>query len=162
MRTKTLFVAILSLLLPLAGASAGKGSAQDNSKSAREEKKVYVKELTAEGFKTSIMDYEDNPSVWKFKGKRPAIIDFYAVWCGPCKATAPVFEELARKYDGKVDFYKVDVDNEKTLAALFGIRSIPALLFIPLEGKPQMHLGAVGRNELDNAIINVLLPEEEE
>ena len=90
------------------------------------------------------------------------LVDFYADWCGPCKAMAPVFKELAQKYDGKVDFYKVNVDDEKELAALFGIRSIPSLLFIPMEGKPLMHLGAVGIAELENAIINTLLPPDEE
>ncbi|MGN1215135.1 MAG: thioredoxin, partial [Candidatus Cryptobacteroides sp.] len=153
--------ALLALMLTTLSSPAVAPAGPQEKKTTKEEKKMFVKELTLEGFKKNIMDYEENPSVWKFKGKRPAIIDFYAVWCGPCKATAPVFEELAGKYDGKIDFYKVDVDKEQELAALFGIRSIPSLLFIPMEGKPQMHLGALSRTEMDNAIRNVLLPDED-
>lgn len=93
-----------------------------------------VTELTLDAFKNKIMDYEANPEEWKYKGERPAVIDFYAVWCGPCKATAPIVDSLAKEYDGKVDFYKVDVDKQQELAAMFGVRSIPSLLFIPLEG----------------------------
>lgn len=116
-----------------------------------------VKELTSEGFKDKIMDYEANPQEWNFKGERPAIIDFYAVWCGPCKATAPILESLAKVYDGQVDIYKVDVDKQQELAALFGIRSIPSLLFIPKDGQPQMQVGAMSRPDLENAIKTVLL-----
>ena len=103
------------------------------------------------------MDFEKNPDKWSFKGDKPAIIDFYATWCGPCKATAPVLEEIAGEYSGKIDVYKVDVDKEAELAALFGIRSIPSLLFIPKTGEPTMNTGAMNKPQFEQAIKSVLL-----
>ena len=84
------------------------------------------------------------------------LIDFYATWCGPCKMMAPRVEQMAEKYDGKVDVYKVDVDKEEELAAMFGIRSIPSLLFIPMKGEPQMSVGAMSSADLDSAVANLL------
>lgn len=112
--------------------------------------------LTKEGFLTRVADYEKNPGEWKFLGERPAIIDFFATWCGPCKALSPVLEEIAAEYAGKVDIYKVDVDEEQELASLFGIRSVPTLLFIPMEGIPQMAQGALPKPALTEAIKDVL------
>ena len=123
----------------------------------QKEKKMKVEELTAEAFKHKVMDYEKHPNDWIFAGERPAVIDFYATWCGPCKATAPVLEELAGTYSGKIDFYKVDVDQQQELAALFGIRSIPSLLFVPKEGKPTMQTGAMNHQQLEDAIKKALL-----
>ncbi len=108
-------------------------------------------QMTKDIFKDKVMDYTESQD-WNFKGERPAVIDFYATWCGPCKMTAPVVEEAAEKYDGEIDFYKVDVDQEEELAALFGIRSIPTLLFIPVGGQPKMKVGAVGRGEMEQII----------
>lgn len=159
---RILIAALLAMTFCCMSPSVAIAVEPDGKKTEKEVKKVFVKVLTTDEFKKCIMDFEKNPSSWVYKGQRPAIIDFYADWCGPCKAMAPVFKELAQKYDGKVDFYKVNVDDEKELAALFGIRSIPSLLFIPMEGKPLMHLGAVGIAELENAIINTLLPPDEE
>lgn len=119
--------------------------------------KARVRELSAEEFKQLVMNYEIHPQEWVYEGKHPALIDFYATWCGPCKAMAPVVEEIAEKYVGKIDVYKVDVDKEEELAALFGIQSIPSLLLVPMEGKPQMSVGALGRQELDKAVQTVLL-----
>ena len=102
------------------------------------------------------MDYEKNTE-WVFEGKRPAIIDFYATWCGPCKATAPHMEEIAKAYDGKVDVYKVDVDKEQELASLFGIRSIPTILFIPMNGEPRAQVGAMDFGQIEGAVKSVLL-----
>lgn len=115
-----------------------------------------VKELTTEEFKSKVMDFEKHPSEWVFEGERPALIDFYATWCGPCKMTAPIVEQIAEKYDGKVDVYKVDVDKEQQLAAMFGIQSIPSLLFIPLKGEPQMSVGVMGFGQLDSAVTEIL------
>jgi thioredoxin len=112
--------------------------------------------LTTEAFKTKIVDF-DASQEWNFKGDKPAIIDFYADWCGPCKVTAPILESLAEDYKGQIDVYKVNVDNEPQLAALFGIRSIPSILFIPKEGKPQMSVGAMSREDFNEAIKTVLL-----
>ncbi|MDD5862080.1 MAG: thioredoxin [Prevotella sp.] len=119
--------------------------------------KAMVTEMTTEMFKEKIMDYTANPKEWVYKGDRPAVIDFYATWCGPCKATAPVVAELADELAGKVDFYKVDVDQQEELAAVFGIRSIPSLLFIPKDGKPQMQVGAMDKQMLTEAVNKVLL-----
>ena len=115
------------------------------------------KEMTVETFKKQVMDFEKNPDKWSFKGDKPAIIDFYATWCGPCKATAPVLEEIAGEYSGKIDVYKVYVDKEAELAALFGIRAIPSLLFIPKTGEPTMNTGAMNKPQFEQAIKSVLL-----
>ncbi len=111
--------------------------------------------LTQETFKEKVFDYEKNKD-WKFEGDKPAIIDFYANWCGPCKMVAPVLEELAEEYDGKLDIYKVDTEVQQDLAAAFGIRSIPSLLFIPKEGQPQMAMGALPKEHFKNTIQDFL------
>jgi thioredoxin len=116
-----------------------------------------MEHLTKESFQQKIFNYETNKE-WKFEGELPAIVDFYADWCGPCKTVAPVLEGLSREYAGKVNIYKVDTDKEQELASVFGIRSIPSILFIPKEGKPQMAMGAMPREGFVEAINSVLLP----
>lgn len=113
--------------------------------------------LTKEEFLNKVANYEANPTEWKYLGDKPAIIDFYADWCGPCKMIAPILEELAKEYDGKIFIYKVNTEQEQELAAAFGIRSIPSLLFVPMEGSPQMAMGALPKNSFKEAIDNVLL-----
>ncbi|MDD6553712.1 MAG: thioredoxin [Prevotellaceae bacterium] len=130
---------------------------QSKQKVKQKGEKAMVTEMTTEMFKEKIMDYTANPKEWNYKGDRPAVIDFYATWCGPCKATAPVVAELADELTGKVDFYKVDVDQQEELAAVFGIRSIPSLLFIPKDGKPQMQVGAMNKEMLTEAVNKILL-----
>lgn len=115
--------------------------------------------LNKADFLNKVANYETSPSEWKFLGERPAIIDFYATWCGPCKMLSPVLEELAAEYAGKIDIYKVNVEEEEELAGVFGVRSVPTLLFVPMEGAPQMAQGALPKNVLQEAIRNVLLPE---
>jgi thioredoxin len=115
-----------------------------------------MEHLTAKTFKEKVFNYEQNRE-WKFEGKRPCIIDFYADWCGPCKMVSPVLEELSKEYAGKVDFYKVDTEDQQELAGAFGIRSIPSILFCPLEGQPQMLQGALPKKNLDNYIQEILL-----
>ena len=112
--------------------------------------------LTKADFLNKVANYEVNPE-WKFLGERPAIIDFYATWCGPCKMLAPILDEVAEEYDGQIDVYKVNVDEEEELAALFRIRSVPTLLFVPLTDAPQMAQGALPKKTLVEAIQNVLL-----
>jgi thioredoxin len=112
--------------------------------------------LTKTDFLEKIFNFEQNKE-WKFEGELPAIIDFYADWCGPCKMVAPVLEELSTEYEGKINIYKVDTESEQELAAAFGIRSIPSLLFIPSDGQPQMAQGALPKDALKEAINNVLL-----
>ncbi len=92
-------------------------------------------------FKTLIMDYEKNPKVWKFAGKLPCIVDFYADWCGPCRTASPILEELAQKYKGKIVVYKVNTDQERELGTVFGISTIPAFLWVPKTGNPTMSSG---------------------
>lgn len=115
-----------------------------------------VQVLTASDFRKKIMDYESHPDEWVFAGSRPAIIDFYATWCGPCKMMAPMVESLAGKYAGKIDFYKVDIDQEPELASVFGIRSIPTFLFIPLKGNPTMQMGAMQKEDFEEIIGKVM------
>lgn len=101
--------------------------------------------LTKQTFLDKIFNYETEQE-WSYKGVRPAIIDFYADWCGPCKMVAPIMEELSEEYAGKVDIYKIDTEAEQELAAVFGIRSIPSILFIPLDDQPQMAQGAAPKH----------------
>lgn len=97
--------------------------------------------LTKEDFLYKVMDYEQNPDEWIFRGDKPCIIDFYADWCAPCRITSPILEELANEYHGRIHVYKVDTEKEGELAAVFGIESIPAFLFCPVEGNPVMTAG---------------------
>ena len=115
-----------------------------------------MEHLTLDTFKQKIFDFENNKE-WKFEGELPAMIDFYADWCGPCKMVAPILEELSKEYEGKIDIYKVDTETEQELAALFGIRSIPSLLFIPKDDKPQMAQGALPKDAFKDVIENLLL-----
>lgn len=112
-------------------------------------------QLTKDTFLEKVFNFEEN-SEWKYEGDLPCIIDFYADWCQPCKMIAPVLEELAEEYDGKVNIYKVDTESEQELAGAFGIQSIPSLLFVPLEGKPQMAAGALPKDTLVQAMKEVL------
>lgn len=113
-------------------------------------------QLTAEGFKEKIFDYTKEQE-WKYNGSLPAIIDFYADWCGPCKAVAPVLEDLSKEYEGKLVIYKIDTDREQELSMLFGIQSIPTLLFIPVEGSPMMQKGAIPKKAFQQVIEERLL-----
>ena len=112
--------------------------------------------LTKAGFQEKIFDYEKNPE-WKFQGELPCVIDFWAPWCGPCRVVGPVIEELSKEYEGKVNFYKVNTDEEQELAGVFGIRSIPSLLFVPKEGQPKMAVGALPKDVLKQAVDEELL-----
>lgn len=115
-----------------------------------------VMHLSATQFKELVWDYAKNADAWIFKGDLPVIIDFYADWCRPCKMVAPIMDELAAEYKGKIRIYKVDTDKEKELAQVFNIRSIPAVLFVPVEGKPQMSVGALPKPTFVQAITEVL------
>lgn len=113
-------------------------------------------ELNKQAFLERIFDYE-NKEEWKYKGDLPALIDFWAPWCGPCQAVSPLIEELSEEYLGKVNFYKINTDEEEELSGVFGIKSIPSLLFIPLEGMPKMAIGALPKEQLKQAIEEELL-----
>ncbi len=114
-----------------------------------------VEFLTQETFKEKVFDFENNKE-WKFEGDKPCLIDFYADWCGPCKTVAPILEELSEEYEGKLDVYKIDTEAERELAGMFGIQSIPSLLFVPEDGQPQMAQGALPKDTFERAIKDVL------
>jgi len=114
-----------------------------------------LEHLTTQTFKEKVFNYETNKE-WKFEGDKPCLIDFYADWCQPCKMVAPILEELAQEYDGKLDIYKVNTEEERELSSVFGIQSIPSLLFVPKDGQPQMAMGALPKETFEKAIGDVL------
>ncbi len=120
-------------------------------------------ELTKQTFQKKIFNYEQNKE-WKYEGNLPAIVDFWAEWCAPCRMVAPVLEELSKEYEGKINIYKVNTEHEQELAASFGIQSIPSLLFIPVDKQPQMAAGALPKDALVKIIDEVLnvAPKEKE
>ncbi|MEO7444941.1 MAG: thioredoxin [Ferruginibacter sp.] len=115
-----------------------------------------TKQMTAADFKEKIFNYETEKE-WSYSGERPAIVDFYADWCGPCKMVTPILEELSITYDGQVDIYKVDTEKEIELSEVFGIQSIPSLLFIPVKGDPMMQPGALPKSAFIEVIETKLL-----
>jgi thioredoxin len=142
-------------------------SAADAAVSSNEEttgkKKHGTVKLTKADFLVKVMNYEKNQAEWVFEGDKPALVDFYADWCGPCRITSPILEELAVEYGDKIDIYKIDTDVEQELAAVFGIRGLPSFLFIPMEGKPTMSSGIAQtpeetkqmfRNQIDELLLN--------
>lgn len=110
-------------------------------------------------FLNDVFDYEKSQD-WKYKGDKPAIIDLYADWCGPCRMTSPIMKDLAKEYDGKIVIYKVNVDKEKELAALFNASSIPLFVFIPMNGEPQLFRGAADKATYKKVIDDFLLKTE--
>ena len=112
--------------------------------------------LTKQTFVEKVFDFENNPE-WKYEGELPCVIDFWAQWCGPCRAVGPVIDELSKEYAGKVNFYKINTDEEQELAGAFGIRSIPSLLFVPKTGQPKMAVGALPKESMKEAIDKELL-----
>ncbi len=114
-----------------------------------------TEQLTKQDFLDKVFDFE-NETEWNYKGDKPAIIDFYADWCGPCKMVAPILEELSEEYKDKLHIYKIDTDKEQELAGAFGIQSIPSILFIPVDDKPQMAAGALPKDQLVKVINDVL------
>ena len=114
--------------------------------------------LTKKTFLEKIFNYEKNQE-WKFEGELPAVVDFWAPWCGPCRMVAPIIDELSEVYKGKVNFYKVNTDEEQELGAVFVIRSIPSLLFIPREGQPKLAVGALPKESFKSTINKELLSE---
>lgn len=114
-----------------------------------------MEHLTKDSFKEKVHDYVESKE-WNFKGELPCIIDFYADWCGPCKMVAPVLEELSKEYEGKVNIYKVNTEEQQELAAAFGIRSIPSILFCPKGEQPQMSVGALSKEGFKDVIKDVL------
>ena len=145
---------VMMLFMAVAVASCGNAQSSNNNKKDTTMKTI---ELTKADFLTKVANFETNPTEWKYLGDKPAIIDFYASWCGPCKLVAPILEELAAEYGDSIVIYKVNTENEQELAAAFGIRSIPSILFVPVNGKPQMAMGAMPKSSFKELINKVLL-----
>lgn len=114
-----------------------------------------LEHLTKETFKEKVFNWEANKD-WKYEGSKPCLIDFYANWCGPCKMVAPILEELQKEYGDNIVIYKVNTEEQQELAGMFGIQSIPSLLFVPQEGQPQMAMGALPKPTFEKAIADVL------
>lgn len=163
MKKTALFMLLVSFVLVSCNAN-GQGE-QVNKKETIKESNTNLKtkskmktiHLTKEEFLTKVANFETSPNEWKYLGDKPAIIDFYAEWCGPCKSIAPVLEELAGEYEGEIYIYKIDTEAEQELASVFGIRSIPSLLFVPMDEAPQMAQGAMPKSAFKEAIESVLL-----
>lgn len=117
-------------------------------------------ELTKATFLEKVFNYENNPEAWKYNGDKPAIVDFYATWCGPCRITSPILSDLAAEYGDDIYVYKIDVDKEPELARMFGVQSIPMFLFIPMNEQPQVAMGALPKKSFKEAIDNFLLKKE--
>lgn len=153
---KTLMSAFAIVVTTTACAGNG-GENKKSNEPIKENNKMEVVALNKADFLKKVYNYEANSKDWKFEGNRPAIVDFYATWCGPCKAMHPVLEELSKEYSGKVDIYQIDVDQEQELASAFGIRSIPTLLMIPMKEEPRIMQGAMPKEQLKKAIDEFLL-----
>lgn len=148
---------LMGLMLVVTTA-CGRGSSNNAKQEARAtEGSGKVIHLTKAEFLEKVYNYEKNPNEWKYEGNKPAIVDFYADWCGPCKMVAPILDELAKEYDGQIVIYKVDTEKERDLASAFGIRSIPSILFIPMLGEPEMAQGAMPKASFKKAIDEFLL-----
>jgi len=148
---KYILIPVLLIMLGVLTAFVISGKSKPENKNIKN-----MEHLTAATFKEKVFNYDVNKE-WKYEGTQPCIIDFYADWCGPCKAVAPILEDLAKEYDGKLIVYKVDTDNEQELASVFGIRSIPSILFVPMTGQPQMSVGSMSKDGFIDAINKILL-----
>lgn len=155
-RTLTLLFAMVMAFMVSACGNGKKEQAgeQTPAKATTEVKSISI---TKADFLAKVANYEANPTEWIYLGDKPCIVDFYANWCGPCKRLAPILDELAKEYAGEIYIYKVDTEKERELAAVFGIRSIPTLLFCPMGENPQMAQGALPKEQLKEAIDKVLL-----
>ncbi|MFV0365706.1 MAG: thioredoxin [Mangrovibacterium sp.] len=153
MKHKLLLLAALLFI----GATQTPTYANNQKEKTKKEKTMKTIHLTKEEFLAKVANFEENPTEWKYLGDKPALIDFYADWCGPCKMVAPILEELAEEYKDDIYIYKINTETEQELAAIFQIRSIPSLLFIPMNEQPQMAAGALPKAQLKEAIDKVLL-----
>ena len=144
------------MIFILAGTQVALAKVYDNDSGQQNKEGSEVIEMNKAMFIKDVFDYEKSKD-WKYLGKKPAIIDFYANWCGPCRVTMPIMKELAQEYAGKIVIYKVNVDKEKELAALFNASSIPMFIFIPMDGEPQVFKGAADKATYQKIIDEFLL-----
>ncbi len=148
----------LSLMASLLSCSPQKANAEEannEGKTKTEHKSGQVKHINAKYMRDHIYDYKENPTKFVFKGERPAVLDFYADWCGPCRDLSPKISKLAKKYKGQIDFYKIDTDKEEELSEVFGLHSIPMLLFIPMEGTPISTVGNLTMEQLEESLAKI-------
>lgn len=153
-KTITIFALIFASVLTFACTDGAKQKKQGEEKEVQTEGSVIL--MNKNMFIKDVFDYEKSQD-WKYKGNKPAIIDLYADWCGPCRMTAPIMKELAKEFADKIVIYKVNVDNEKELAALFNATSIPLFVFIPMDGEPQLFRGAADKATYKKVIEEFLL-----
>jgi thioredoxin len=149
-------VLVLFLLVFISCTSAGDNGAN----TAREVKPGVVNQMTTDMFKSLVYNYQKSPGNWVYEGKMPCVIDFYADWCRPCKMVAPIMDDLANQYKGKVLFYRVNTDQERELSQTFNIQSIPAILYVPMNEKPQMSVGLASKDEYIKQIQSLLIKAE--
>ncbi len=162
MKIRLLLTAVLAVMMTMSCTNNKNTNTSETESTTEQEIKsnnnmAKTINLTREDFLSKVANYEASPQEWKYLGDKPCLIDFYADWCGPCKMVAPILDELAAEYAGDIYIYKVDTEAEQQLAGEFGIRSIPSLLFVPMEGQPQMAQGALPKDALKEAIAEVLL-----
>ncbi len=168
MTLKRKLILLLTFAMPLTLAVCSNQSQKNNSNTTETNitktendmtttTKAKTINLTRADFLEKVANFEETPDKWVYLGDKPAIIDFYADWCGPCKMIAPILEELAEEYDGQIYIYKIDTEVEQQLASEFGIRSIPSILFVPMNEAPQMAQGALPKDAFKQAIDEVLL-----
>ncbi len=166
---KRVFIVFLTgVFITLTATACGTANSENNTSAtsntdtevnANDSEKAATKPeyLTAETFKQKIWNYENNPEEWVYEGTEPAIIDFYADWCKPCKMVAPILDEISKEYSGKLKVYKIDTQKERELASVFQVSSIPAFLYIPAKGQPQMDKGYKDKAAFERIIKEVLL-----
>lgn len=164
MKKATILTAAALILIIASCSNTGQKKVSDGAEATKETNTTNTEinmaktiHLTRADFLAKVANYETNPEKWVYLGDKPCIIDFYADWCGPCKMVAPILEELAAEYEGEIYIYKVDTEAEQQLAADFGIRSIPSILFCPMGEAPQMAQGALPKDAFKQAINEVLL-----
>lgn len=152
MKIKSYISVLMMAVMPLVSNCQGQAAKKAEEKTQAQ---AAIEHLNKETFKKKVFDFEANKQ-WKFAGNIPCIIDFYADWCGPCKKLAPTVEQIAKDYKGKINVYKVNVDEQQELAGAFGIQGIPAVLFCPQADRPQMSTGYISREDFDKAIKEIL------
>ncbi len=160
---KSLRIFVLSAVLCSLLFACKDNKQKDDNTSSQDSPKELVKEISSDEFLAKVLDispYKEGKPL-KFKGDKPVIVDFYATWCGPCKRQAPIMEEIAKKYKGKIDVYKIDVDKTQDIARFFNISSIPTLLFIPKSGELFLNAGLTPQEDIEEAIETMLLKPKE-